>query len=163
LLAEFRSLDLETLHTEALCEHDIHEVQLQALRAQAATVGDPQERARIEVTLAQTLGERRRAARQAGVNEKIARHLQLQVPWAGCGGLREPRRSAKPGRATCRRRFAASATRAGCGSSCPLAPPSIACSKRIWRRRGHARPTSRQPFVSEDGSATPGPARWLSC
>jgi putative peptide zinc metalloprotease protein len=83
LLAEFRSLDLETVRAEAIAEHDIHEVQLGALREMAAVTADPRERAHLEAVVARTLGERARSARQAEVYEKMARQLQLRAPRAG--------------------------------------------------------------------------------
>jgi putative peptide zinc metalloprotease protein len=83
LLAEFRSLDLEMVRAEAVAEHDIQDIQLQALRAMAAATADPRERARLEAVVARTLGDRARSARQAEVYEKMARHLQLRAPRAG--------------------------------------------------------------------------------
>jgi putative peptide zinc metalloprotease protein len=83
LLAEFRSLDLETLRAEVRTEYDTLDVQLRALREMAAAKVDPRERAHPDAEVARTLGARARSARQAEVYEKLARQLQLRAPRAG--------------------------------------------------------------------------------
>ena len=79
ILAEFRSLELETQREESRSQHAIRLVQLKALRQQAADSSDPAERARLEVTLTQADGERKVYAQQLGVLEKACQRLVLRA------------------------------------------------------------------------------------
>ncbi|HEV3259726.1 MAG TPA: biotin/lipoyl-binding protein, partial [Gemmataceae bacterium] len=83
ILAEFSSLELENQLAETLTQHDIHEVQLQELRAQADETSDAQERAKLQVALATTGGQCQRYRRQAEVYTKMRRRLVLQAPRPG--------------------------------------------------------------------------------
>jgi putative peptide zinc metalloprotease protein len=83
LLAEFRSLDLETVRAENAAEYDIKDVQFRALREMAADQADPRDRAHLEAEAVRTLGERDGSVRQAAVYDKMARQLQLRAPRAG--------------------------------------------------------------------------------
>lgn len=83
LLAEFRSRELEDRRAEAQAEYDIRCVQVQALRAYAASRIDPEERARVEASLAKAASEQARSAREATRIEQLMERLQLRAPRAG--------------------------------------------------------------------------------
>jgi putative peptide zinc metalloprotease protein len=83
MLAEFRNLELEGTLEEARSQHVIRLVQLSALRQQAAETADMQERARLEVAIVQTEGERRLLADQVAIHERTLRQLVLRAPRPG--------------------------------------------------------------------------------
>jgi putative peptide zinc metalloprotease protein len=83
LLAQFRSLELETTLEENRSQYDIRVVQLQALRERAAGTHDAIERARIEEAMTTAAGERDLFARQVEVYRKLIGRLELRAPRAG--------------------------------------------------------------------------------
>jgi putative peptide zinc metalloprotease protein len=83
ILAEFRSIDLETGREEARSEFEIRSVSVQALQERLASATDAGERARLEVAQATAAGERAYFARQAEVLDKTIKRLVLRAPRAG--------------------------------------------------------------------------------
>jgi putative peptide zinc metalloprotease protein len=83
ILAEFRSIDLETGREEARSEFEIRTVSVQALQERLASATDAGERARLEVARATTTGERAYFAREAEVLDKTIKRLVLRAPRAG--------------------------------------------------------------------------------
>jgi putative peptide zinc metalloprotease protein len=83
ILAEFRSIDLETSREEARSEFEIRTASIQALQDRLATATDAGERARLEVARATAAGERAYFAREAEVLDKMIKRLVLRAPRAG--------------------------------------------------------------------------------
>lgn len=83
ILAEFRSLDLETSLEEDRSQRDIRAVYLRAMREYANALTEPQDQAKIEVSIARTAAERDLYAHQADIHDKMIRRLVLRAPRAG--------------------------------------------------------------------------------
>lgn len=83
ILAEFRSLDLEGQLEEAKSQHVTRLVQLKALRQHASESTDPQERSRIETSIAQADGERKTYAQQVALLRKTFDTRVVRAPRAG--------------------------------------------------------------------------------
>jgi putative peptide zinc metalloprotease protein len=83
ILAEFRSIDLETGREEARSEFEIRTMSVQALQDRLAAATDAGERARLEVARATAFGERAYFAREADVLDKMIKRLVVRAPRAG--------------------------------------------------------------------------------
>jgi putative peptide zinc metalloprotease protein len=83
ILAEFRSLDLETQREESVSDYEIRTMQLQFLQDRAAVANSAADRAQIEVARAAAAGERALCGRQIEVFDRMVKLLVVRAPRAG--------------------------------------------------------------------------------
>jgi putative peptide zinc metalloprotease protein len=83
VLAEFRSLDVETQLQEAITEREVRATRVNALRQQWQLTPDRQKKTQIQVQIEQARGEERKYYAQVRAAEDKLQRLSLKAPRAG--------------------------------------------------------------------------------